>query len=148
MGKRPRPRDSYGKTSNTLRPTVERRPAHCVLVVDDDASIRLLCRINLELEGYQVLEAATLDEARGQLEADAVSVVLLDIHVGGEDGYELLDELRGRDADVAVALLSGSATVDRRGDAADAILGKPFELEELSTTVRRLANGVRNGERA
>jgi DNA-binding response OmpR family regulator len=119
-----------------------------VLVVDDEPSIRLLCRINLELEGYTVLEAATLDEARAHLDSDTVAVVLLDIHVGGEDGYDLLEELQARDADVAIALLSGSATIDGRGDAADAILGKPFQLDELSGTVRRLASGVRNGDPA
>jgi CheY-like chemotaxis protein len=119
-----------------------------ILVVDDEASIRLLCRINLELEGYRVLEAATLAEARAHLESDDVSVVLLDVHVGADDGYDLLDELRAREADVAVALLSGSARIDRRGDDADAIVGKPFELEELSVTVRRLAGGVKNGDPA
>jgi DNA-binding response OmpR family regulator len=122
------------------------RVGRTVLVVDDEPSIRLLCRINLELEGYHVLEAATLAEAREHLETDSVAVVLLDIHVGGEDGYDLLRELRAED--VAVVLLSGSATIDDRGDAADAVLGKPFHLEELAATVRRLADGVRNGERA
>ena len=116
-----------------------------ILVVDDDSSIRLLCRINLELEGYEVLEAATLDQARAHLAADSVAVVLLDVHVGGDDGYDLLDELQTREPRVAVALLSGSATIDHRGAAADAVIGKPFELEELSATVGQLAAGVTNG---
>jgi DNA-binding NtrC family response regulator len=117
-----------------------------ILVVDDDSSIRLLCRINLELEGYQVLEAATLDQARAHLAADSVSVVLLDVHVGGDDGYDLLDELQTREPRVAVALLSGSATIDHRGAAADAVISKPFELDELSATVGQLAADVPHGE--
>src|SRR3954449_5348398 len=68
---------------------------HEVLVVDDDASLRLLCRVNLELDGHTVNEAATLDGARAVLSerADQVELVLLDVHVGAENGLTLLDEL-------------------------------------------------------
>src|ERR671929_1381952 len=59
---------------------------HSVLVVDDEPSIRLLCRVNLELEGYRVLEADTLAQARERLRDEDVSVVLLDVHVGSEEG--------------------------------------------------------------
>jgi DNA-binding NtrC family response regulator len=119
-----------------------------VLVVDDEPSIRLLCRVNLELEEYRVLEAATLTEAREILEGDDVDVVLLDIHVGKASGYDLLDELRAAESHVAVALLSGSATIDHQADEVDAVIGKPFELDELSRVVGRLANGIRNGDPA
>ena len=119
-----------------------------ILVVDDEPSIRLLCRINLELEGYTVREAASLSEARAHLENEDVAVVLLDIHVGSEDGYDLLDELRSRDGHVAVALLSGSATIDERGAGVDAIIGKPFHLDELAATVARLARRVPDGDPA
>lgn len=110
-----------------------------VLVVDDEPAIRLLCKVNLELEGYRVLEAGTLDDGRRLLEADVVDVLLLDVHVAGEDGRDLLRELRQRGPVPAVAFLSGSVELERADEGADAVLTKPFQLEDLSRTVRRLA---------
>jgi DNA-binding response OmpR family regulator len=115
------------------------RQGTTVLVVDDEPSIRLLCKVNLELEGFHVLEAGTLSEARGHLDAERVDVVLLDVHVGGEDGREFLRELRGRGRGPAVAYLSGSMQIERGSDGVDAVIPKPFQLEELSETVKRLA---------
>jgi DNA-binding response OmpR family regulator len=109
-----------------------------VLVVDDDASIRMLCRVNLELGGIDVLEAATLGEARAILEEAEVSVVLLDVHVGPESGIDLLRELRRDRPEVRVALLTGSEGDPPRELEPDAIVGKPFTLDELSRTVERL----------
>jgi DNA-binding response OmpR family regulator len=112
-----------------------------VLVVDDDAAIRLLCRVNLELEGHRVLEAAYLDQARTALAEESVDVVLLDLHIGNERGLDLLRELRRDQPAVAVALLTGSPQ-ERFPDEeakADAVISKPFEIEELGRTVRRLA---------
>jgi DNA-binding response OmpR family regulator len=114
-------------------------PGKTILVVDDDAAIRLLCRVNLELEGFRVLEAATLAEARDRLEGDTIDALLLDVHVGSEDGYELLRELSDGESPVRVALLTGSvdvATVDAR--LADAVIPKPFSLETLCATARTL----------
>lgn len=110
-----------------------------VLVVDDEASIRLLCRVNLELEGYRVLEATTVAEGRSALEADDVDVLLIDVHLAGGDGRDLVRELRADGARTRVALLTG--TVDLRPDeraGADAVLEKPFQLEALIGTVRDL----------
>jgi DNA-binding NtrC family response regulator len=124
---------------------VKRRPVHLVLVVDDDASIRLLCRINLELEGWTVREAATLDDAREELADGIVEVVLLDVHVGMDSGVEFLEELRRDHPDTPVALLTGSVgapgALDEIG--ADAVVSKPFTLEQLAGTVRTLASGRR-----
>ena len=57
-----------------------------MLVVDDESAIRFLCRINLELEGFRVLEAATAEEARERLTAEDVDVALVDVHIGSADG--------------------------------------------------------------
>ena len=65
-----------------------------VLIVDDDTAIRLLCRVNLELRGLRVVEAAYLDQARQVLAEEPVDVVLLDLHLGHERGLDLLHELR------------------------------------------------------
>ena len=114
-----------------------------VLVVDDEPSIRLLCRVNLELEGYRVLEAGTLEEARRAVESEPVRVALLDVHVGPEDGRELLRELRGSHPEIQVALLSGSAAREQIArEEADALVTKPFVLGDLIETVGRLSGAA------
>jgi DNA-binding response OmpR family regulator len=116
-----------------------------VLVVDDEPSLRLLCRVNLELEHYRVLEAGTLEEARQLLDGEDIDVVILDVHVGEADGRDLLEELRARESGVKVAMLTGSADVTTgRFDAADAVIPKPFEPSELLTAVRELSRGSAN----
>lgn len=110
-----------------------------VLVVDDEPSIRLLCKVNLELEGFRVLEAGTIGEAWTQLDDESIDVVLLDVHVAEGDGREFFRQLRARGPGPAVAYLSGSTEIERTGEGADAVLSKPFQLEELAATVRRLA---------
>lgn len=110
-----------------------------VLIVDDADSIRLLCRVNLELEGHIVLDAASLEAARIVLAREPVEVVLLDVHVGPADGRDLLRELRETQPEVRVAMLTGSADSETvRAAGADAVLPKPFELDELRSTVREL----------
>jgi DNA-binding NtrC family response regulator len=107
-----------------------------VLVVDDEHSLRLLVRVNLELDGHVVHDAANLGQAREVLERRPIDVVLLDIHVGSEDGLELLDEIRALELPTRVILLSGSAEVgpDLRARV-DGVLGKPFALDRLNDAV-------------
>jgi DNA-binding NtrC family response regulator len=110
-----------------------------VLVVDDEPSIRLLCRVNLELEGYVVLEAGTLEEARARLAESLVDAVLLDVHVGAQSGIAFLRELRDDHPGLPVAFLTGSSPVDlAEHRKADGVVMKPFTLEHLSGAVRRL----------
>ena len=66
---------------NSLRPGSDAGTRATVLVVEDDPSLRLLCRVNLELEHYRVLEAADLDRATALLMEEPINVVLLDLHV-------------------------------------------------------------------
>jgi DNA-binding response OmpR family regulator len=117
---------------------------HSVLVVDDEPSIRLLCKVNLELDGYRVLEADTLEEARRHLREGDVNVVLLDVHVGSEDGRRLIAEIRSEWPSVAVALFSGTSGYEAVATVgADAVIPKPFVLQDLVGTVARLARGAR-----
>lgn len=106
------------------------------LVVDDDAALRMLCRVNLELEGFSVREAATLEEAGAAVDAERPDVVLLDVHLGREESTELLERLQAEG--IPVALVTGSADMRDLG-AADAVLAKPFEPRELVDVARRLA---------
>jgi len=112
-----------------------------ILVVDDEPSIRLLCRVNLELEGHEVFEADSLATARAALETGDIDVVLLDVHLHGERSDELVIECHARRPPVPVVVVTGSADVTQdRITAADAILPKPFELDALLETVRSLAH--------
>jgi CheY-like chemotaxis protein len=115
-------------------------PSHTVLVVDDDASIRFLCRVNLELEGWAVREAETLEQAREQLADGSVDVVLLDVHVGSASGVDFLEEIRAYHPRLPVGMLTGSVgSTTLEGVEADAVISKPFRLEQLTGTVRDLA---------
>lgn len=111
-----------------------------ILVVDDEPSIRLLCRINLELDGHEVLEAESLATVRETLAEEHVDVVVLDVHLGGERSDALVAECHARQPRVPVLLVTGSVDVTHPDLVeADAILPKPFELEALLSTVRNLA---------
>jgi DNA-binding response OmpR family regulator len=108
------------------------------LVVDDDQALRLLCRVNLELEGFTVREAATVAEAVDVLEDDLPDIVLLDVHLGREATDLLLDRLRGQS--VPVLLVTGSVDLADYRDRADELLAKPFSPQSLVAAARRLAS--------
>jgi DNA-binding NtrC family response regulator len=109
-----------------------------VLVVDDEPAIRLLCRVNLELEGYRVLEASSLTDARRRLAEEDVALVLLDMRIGSERGESMLDELQA--LEIPVVLVTGSVEIKPSWNArAAAVLGKPFAIDDLLRAVRALA---------
>jgi DNA-binding response OmpR family regulator len=111
-----------------------------VVVADDDEAMRLLCRVNLELEGYRVVEARSAGELRAAVDTEDVALVLLDIHLGNDDGIELAQELRREHPAIPIAFLSGSVRFGERSAAvSNASIQKPFTLEELIETVHRLA---------
>ena len=110
-----------------------------VLVVDDDASLRLLCRVNLELDGFRVLEAGSLAQAAAMLAEDEFDAVLLDLHLGDGDGRDLLASL-GEERP-PVALFTGSEVIGPElRSMAEEVLSKPFQLDELLSTVRKLVS--------
>ncbi len=110
-----------------------------ILVVEDDADIRLLlCRL-LEREGYEVAAVGDALGAMEQLGAGDPSLVLLDVGLPDVDGMELLGRIRARSA-VPVIMLTGRTTEDdriaglRRG--ADDYVAKPFSAGELVARVQ------------
>ncbi len=110
-----------------------------VVVADDDPALRMLCRINLELEGEEVLEAESGAALAAAIDEHEVALVLLDIHLGSDDGTAIARELRQTHPEVSIVFFSGSAALrDLSMELADGVLPKPFTLEELSATVRRL----------
>jgi two-component system phosphate regulon response regulator PhoB len=121
------------------------RPA--VVVADDDGAMRMLCRMNLELDGYRVLEADSGDELERLLaEVEKVALLILDIHLGDRDGVDIARSLRTTRPEIPIAFLTGSGlySLDEAEAVADATIRKPFTLEELTSTVSRLARSERS----
>ena len=135
MIKRAKRVNGYGVTA-----TADQRGGPTILIVDDDASLRLLCRVNLEFEGYKVLEAPSVAAAEDAVAADPVDLFLLDVHIGADDGLSLMRSLRAREHNAPVVLFTGSARLDSVTVAeADGVVPKPFRLEQLLDVVRELA---------
>ncbi len=65
-----------------------------VLVVDDEPDVLLLCRVNLEFEGYEVIEAADGEQALERIREDRPDVVLLDVMMPRKDGWQVLTEVK------------------------------------------------------
>jgi CheY-like chemotaxis protein len=115
-----------------------------ILVVDDEATVRLTIRKALESYGYHVLEAPDGAEALEVFskEQDRIGLVVLDIVMPGMSGLDVLAKLKSLAPTVPVVLVSGytwtGAPQANLVANADAFLRKPFELTELSGTVQRL----------
>jgi DNA-binding response OmpR family regulator len=112
-------------------------PVARALVVDDDPALRLLYRVNLELEGVAVREAASVAAAEAEIAEERPDVVLLDVHLGDEDTLGLLERLRADG--IRVVLVTGSVDTALYRDRADAIVSKPFNPSELVDIALRLA---------
>jgi DNA-binding response OmpR family regulator len=112
----------------------QKRSGVRVLVVDDSTTVRLVVRVSLETRGHSVLEAGSLAEARAQLALDGVDVVLVDVHVGEEDGLGLVRELAARG--VRAMIVSGTMPIGHPYGAGEAaVLVKPFTPEALVAAV-------------
>ncbi|MEZ6038023.1 MAG: response regulator transcription factor [Planctomycetota bacterium] len=116
--------------------------SHRILFVEDDLTLRTALADALRGEGHGVDTAADGHEARAALRAQRFDLVVLDVMLPGPSGLELLRELRQRDADTPVLLLTA------RSDESDKVLGlelgaddyvtKPFSLRELLARVKAM----------
>jgi len=124
-----------------------------VLVIDDEAPIRLLCRVNLEAEGMEVLEAADGPSGLEKARSERPDVVLLDVMMPGLDGWGVAEELLADDRTSAIPIVFLTARAELRDRARGIDLGgvdyvtKPFNPVELAPLVRDLLARVGRGER-
>ncbi len=89
------------------------RPAPRVLVIDDDASHRVvICRLAEKL-GYVTIEAGTIAEAADLIRTRHFDCMTLDLHMGAESGVELLEIMNSRQANVPVIVISSADDVER-----------------------------------
>ena len=141
--------DPGGGTGNDGR--VELTPS--ILVVDDEGSIRTICRVNLETDGMTVDEAADGREALERVRRQQPELVLLDVMMPDVDGWQVAAELAAEPAtrDIPVVFLSARAAREDKARAQElgavGYIVKPFDPVALSTAVRDVLERIRRGER-
>jgi CheY-like chemotaxis protein len=122
-----------------------------VLIVDDDASVRLVCAVNLKAEGLHVLEAADGLDALEQARRERPDLVLTDVTMPGLDGFQLAERLRDdeRTHGTPVIYLSGEvgrANAQRaRALGAVAYWTKPFDPRALAAFLATELSAARAG---
>ncbi|MFE7546533.1 response regulator [Streptomyces gardneri] len=123
-----------------------------VLVVDDNKVIRQLIRVNLELEGFEVVTAADGAECLDVVHQVCPDVVTLDVVMPRLDGIKTAERLRAdpRTRHLPVAIISACGEHEAAGgvgSGVDAFLAKPFEPSELVRVVRQLMHHERRARR-
>lgn len=112
-----------------------------LLIVDDEPGIRKLIRQRLSAEGYQCNEANGAEQILNTLETDSIALVILDIKMPGKSGIEILSEIKSGYPDTSVIMATAineiEIAVQCLKQGADDYLCKPFNLEELSLSVKR-----------
>ncbi|MDQ8021157.1 MAG: sigma-54 dependent transcriptional regulator [Moraxellaceae bacterium] len=121
-----------------------------ILVVDDDAGLRDAIELILSSAGHRVTLAASGPEALEKLASRAFNLVMTDLRMDPMDGLELLGQIRARQPQLPVLLMTAFGDVDKavaamRGGACDFLM-KPFEPPVLLEAVRRYASVAPNQE--
>ncbi len=124
-----------------------------VLVIDDEPPIRLLCRVNLEAEGMQVIEAENGPAGLQKAQEEDPDVVLLDVMMPGLDGWHVAQELLENEQTSEIPIIFLTARAEFRDRAKGLDIGgvdyvtKPFNPLELAPLVRQLLERIERGER-
>jgi two-component system alkaline phosphatase synthesis response regulator PhoP len=124
-----------------------------VLVIDDEAPIRLLCRVNLEAAGMRVLEAGDGESGIDVARTGEPDVILLDVMMPGIDGWHVAEALLEDPSTDEIQIVFLTARAELRDRARGIDLGgvdyvtKPFNPVELAPLVRDLLDRVRRGQR-
>jgi DNA-binding response OmpR family regulator len=121
--------------------------------VDDESSIRLVCRLNLDSEGFQTLEAPDGETALALARAEQPDLILLDVMLPGIDGWRVAEELAASPETREIPILFLSARSDRSDEERGHEVGglgyvtKPFDPEELIDRIRDVLERTTRGER-
>jgi two-component system, OmpR family, alkaline phosphatase synthesis response regulator PhoP len=123
-----------------------------ILVVDDEEDILLLCRVNLEFEGYNVITASSGAEGLARAREKHPQLVLLDVMMPTMDGWHVLEALKATPdtEDTPVVMLTARVQGEDQmrgwsGGAADYIM-KPFSPVALLETIRSVLHPTDPGE--
>src|SRR5215469_14246907 len=118
-----------------------KRKSH-ILVVDDEPNVLITYRLILQQRGYEVSAAVSSEEARQVLGQEPIDLLLCDLSLEKqENGFDVIDFARQRNADMPAVLLTGYATPeanDRAEELAIPVLFKPIDINELLETISAL----------
>ena len=120
-----------------------------ILLVDDDARLREIVGMALEGEGYRVQPAGSAEEAAELLEGEDPDLLILDVMLPGQDGFELCRAVRTRSPIPILMLTAKTDTVDvvvGLESGADDYVTKPFVTKELVARIRALLRRSRGPE--
>ena len=123
-----------------------------VLIIDDEAPIRLLCRVNLEAEQMEVLEAGDGPSGLALARSERPDVVLLDVMMPGLDGWGVAEALLEDTATSSIPIIFLTARAEFRDRARGLDIGgidyitKPFNPVELAPLVRELLDRIERGD--
>ena len=134
------PRGEQGPSHGAVRPGAHSDGGHgTVLVVDDDTSILDTVSAILSGEGYDVMSAASGEEALEAVARKHPLLILLDMRMPVMDGWAVARALRGQGISVPIVVMTAAESAKRWADevGAEGYLAKPFGLDELLTTVER-----------
>ena len=113
-----------------------------ILVADDEESLRAGLSSVLENAGYEVTIARDGDEAMAAVRAKRFDLALLDIKMPKADGLQVLRFIKEKVPGTRVMMLTGYAdlrhAIEPKKNGADDFMGKPYEIEDLLATIRRL----------
>ena len=124
-----------------------------VLVIDDEAPIRLLCRVNLEAEKMDVIEAADGPSGVEKARDEGPDVILLDVMMPGLDGWRVAEQLLDDERTSGIPIIFLTARAEFRDRARGLDIGgvdyitKPFNPLELAPLVLQLLDRIDRGER-
>lgn len=114
---------------------------HKILILDDEEELRAIIAQRLNRRGYEVLEAGTAKEGMALLQDSFFDAVLLDLRLPDGDGLMLLPQMKQRQPDLQVVMLTGHGTVESAIEAmktgAFDYLMKPCNLSELEITLQK-----------
>ena len=112
-----------------------------ILVVDDDDKIRLLIKEYLSNKGYLVSTAENADKAKIKIDIFNFNLIILDVMMPGQSGYDLTKELKAS-KNIPIILLTAKGEVENRIHGleigADDYIGKPFDPKELLLRVKNI----------
>ena len=121
-----------------------------ILVVDDEAHIRLLYSEELKDDGYEVITAESGDGLLDTIAKEKPSLIILDIKMGTHNGLDLLQDIRNHYYDLPVILSTAydSFKEDMKSMAANDYVIKSFDLAELKKSIKKSleASGVVSGK--